>query len=326
MRFGKIVKFGVIFTFLGAPWLGLLFFGSPYVTELLVEAMIYGIVALSLNLLLGYLGLASLGHATYLGISAYVVAICLTRFHMAVFPACIVAIIITTLWAALFGVFALRAKGVYFLMITLALAMVVWGLAYRWVSITSGDMGIAGIARPKLGPWSLWKIESYYYFVLLVFLLCFFLIYRIAHSSFGLTLLGIKESESRMRTLGYNCWLHQYICYVISGFFVGIAGALFIFYHGFISPASLHVLPNMEVLLMVALGGPGTVVGPFIGAIVIVFLKNFVSVYTERWLIILGCTYIVTILYAPKGLLKLEVKEIVAKGKNFLATPPAASE
>jgi branched-chain amino acid transport system permease protein len=155
-----------------------------------------------------------------------------------------------------------------------------------------------------LGPWSLREITSYYYFVFFVFLICLFIIHRIVHSPFGRSLVGIKESESRMRTLGYNVWLHQYICFVIAGMFSGVAGVLFIFYNGFISPPSLEVTPNMEILLMVALGGPGTTTGPFIGAMVIVFLKNFVSIYTERWLIILGTIYILTILYAPRGLLE----------------------
>ena len=104
-----------------------------------------------------------------------------------------------------------------------------------------------------------------------------------------------------MRTLGYNVWLHKYICFVIASFFGGVSGVLFIFYNGFISPPTLEVTSNMETLLMVALGGPGTIIGPFIGAFVIVLLKNFVSVYTGRWLFILGAIYVLTILYAPRG-------------------------
>lgn len=299
-----ILLFLVFLLFLVLPRLSLALFGSTYIIELFVQSMIYGILALSLNLLLGYMGFPSLGHGAYLGIGAYATAICISKFHVGVLPASILAIVLTTSAAALFGLFALRARGVYFLMITLALAMLVWGLAYRWVSLTAGDNGISGISRPQFGPWSLRGITSYYYFVFAVFLICFFTIYRIAHSPFGRSLVGIKESESRMRTLGYNVWLHQYICYVITGFFGGVSGVLFIFYNGFISPPSLEVTPNMEILLMVALGGPGTVAGPFIGALVIVFLKNFVSVYTERWLIFLGSIYILTILYAPKGILQ----------------------
>jgi branched-chain amino acid transport system permease protein len=295
----------ILLLFLVAPWLSSTLLGSPYMVELLVQGMIYGILALSLNLLLGYTGLPSLGHTAYLGIGAYTVAIVLTKFHLSPLQASLIALAVTTVSGALFGLLALRARGVYFLMITLALAMLVWGLAYRWVSVTSGDNGISGILRPSIGPWSLKDITSYYYFVFIIFSLCFFTIYRLVHAPFGKTLVGIKESESRMRTLGYNVWLHKYICFVIASFFGGISGILFIFYNGFISPPTLEVTSNMETLLMVALGGPGTIIGPFIGAFVIVLLKNFVSVYTGRWLFILGAIYVLTILYAPKGLLEL---------------------
>ena len=303
---GKAGLFSVILLlFLIAPWLSSTLLGSPYMVELIVQGMIFGILALSLNLLLGYTGLPSLGHTAYLGIGAYAVAIALTKFHLSPLHASLIALAVTTLSGAIFGLLALRARGVYFLMITLALAMLVWGLAYRWVSVTAGDNGISGILRPQIGPWSLKDITSYYYFVFIIFLLCFFTIFRIVQAPFGKTLVGIKESESRMRTLGYNVWLHKYICFVIASFFGGVSGVLFIFYNGFISPPTLEVTSNMETLLMVALGGPGTIIGPFIGAFVIVLLKNFVSVYTGRWLFILGAIYVLTILYAPKGLLEL---------------------
>jgi branched-chain amino acid transport system permease protein len=294
--------FLVLVAFITAPWLSKAVLGSTYIVDLLIIAMIYGIVALSLNLLLGYMEHASLGHAVYLGISAYTVAICHTKYGIGLLPSAMLAMLVAIGAAALFGLFALRARGVYFLMITLSLAMMVWGLAYRWVSMTQGDNGISGIPRPEIGGISLQEIEWYYYFVLFFFLLCFFCIYRIIRSPFGKTLVGIKESESRMRTLGYNCWLHRYICFVVAGGFSAVAGILFILYNQFISPPSLEILPNFECLLMVALGGPGTVAGPFIGSLVIVFIKDFISIYTERWLIALGIAYIVTIMYAPKGL------------------------
>jgi branched-chain amino acid transport system permease protein len=299
----------VMLLFLAAPWLVVNSLGSTYVVELLVQGMIYGILALSLNLLLGYTGLPSLGHTVYLGIGAYAVAICISKFQLSPFTASIVALLASTVAGALFGLFALRTRGVYFLMITLALAMLVWGLAYRWVDMTAGDNGISGILRPAIGPWSLQSITSYYYFVLIVFCVSVFLMFRLVRSPFGLTLVGIRESESRMRTLGYDVWLHKYICFVIASFFGGVSGVLVIFYNGFISPTTLEVISNMETLLMVALGGPGTILGPFIGALIIVMLKNFVSVYTGRWLMILGAIYIVTILYAPKGLVEFAVRQ-----------------
>ena len=204
--------------------------------------------------------------------------------------------------AAIFGLVALRATGVYFLMITLALGMVVWGLAHRWVTMTQGDNGISAIPRPDLGlPWSLTHSIPFYYFALAGFLISFWILRVIVRSPFGRSLVGIRESESRMRTLGYHVWLHKYIGFVIAGGFAGFAGVLWAYYNGFVSPADLQLATSVEVLLMVALGGRGTLLGPALGATIIVFLKNLVSVYTHRWLLILGAVYIATIVYAPEG-------------------------
>ena len=204
--------------------------------------------------------------------------------------------------AAIFGLVALRATGVYFLMITLALGMVVWGLAHRWVTMTQGDNGISAIPRPDLGlPWSLAHSVPFYYFALAGFFISFWILLVIVRSPFGRSLVGIRESESRMRTLGYHVWLHKCIGFVIAGGFAGFAGVLWAYYNGFVSPADLQLATSVEVLLMVALGGRGTLLGPALGATIIVFLKNLVSVYTHRWLLILGAVYIATIVYAPEG-------------------------
>jgi branched-chain amino acid transport system permease protein len=198
----------------------------------------------------------------------------------------------------------LRTTGVYFLMITLALGMVVWGLAHRWVTMTQGDNGISAIPRPDLGlPWSLALSVPFYYFALAGFLIAYWILHVIVRSPFGQTLVGIRESESRMRTLGYHVWLHKYIGFVIAGGFGGFAGVLWAYYNGFVSPVDLQLATSVEILLMVALGGRGTLLGPALGAGIIVFLKNLVSVYTHRWLLILGAVYILTIVYAPEGIL-----------------------
>jgi branched-chain amino acid transport system substrate-binding protein len=206
--------------------------------------------------------------------------------------------------AGVFGLVALRATGVYFLMITLALGMVIWGLAHRWVTLTQGDNGISGVPRPVLSwPWSLGRPLPFYYFVLIGFVLALGLLWVVVRSPFGHTLVGIRESESRMRTLGYHVWLHKYIGFVIAGAVGGFAGVLWAYYNGFVSPADVELATSVEVLLMVALGGRGTLLGPVLGAAAIVFLKNLVSVYTHRWLLILGAVYIGTIVYAPEGIL-----------------------
>jgi len=189
-------------------------------------------------------------------------------------------------------------------MITLALGMVVWGLAFRWVSMTKGDNGIAGVPRPELGlPWSMAAPLPFFYVVLVAALLAWALLGLLVRSPFGLTLQGIRESESRMRALGYNVWLHKYLAFVLSGAFAGFAGVFWAYYNGFVSPVDVQLVTSVETLLMVALGGPGTLAGPALGAALIVFLKNFVSVYTKRWLLILGAVYIGVILFAPRGVL-----------------------
>ncbi len=287
---------------------------SSFLLTLLTQALIYGILAMSLDIILGYTGLASLGHAAYFGIGAYSVGILATRYGAAFGITLPAGVLLAVLVAAIFGTVALRATGVYFLMITLALGMIVWGLAHRWVTMTQGDNGISAISRPDLGlPWSLSLSIPFYYFALAGFLIAFWILRVIVHSPFGQTLVGIRESESRMRTLGYHVWLHKYIGFVIAGGFGGFAGVLWAYYNGFVSPVDLQLATSVEVLLMVALGGRGSLIGPALGAGIIVLLKNLVSVYTHRWLLILGAVYILTIVYAPEGILgaiKRRTKEV----------------
>jgi branched-chain amino acid transport system permease protein len=277
---------------------------SAYPLTLLTHAAIVAILAMSLDVLLGYTGLPSLGHAAYFGVGAYTVGILATDYQRG-FVVCLLAgVVAATLTAALFGLLAIRATGTYFLMITLALGMVVWGLAFRWVSMTRGDNGVAGVPRPDLAlPWSLAAPLPFFYLVLLAAVLAWTLLGLLVRSPFGLGLMGIRESESRMRALGYNVWLHKYLAFVVAGAFAGFAGVFWAYYNGFVSPVDVHLVTSIETLLMVALGGPGTLAGPALGAVVIVFLKNFASVYTKRWLLILGVVYIGVILGAPRGIL-----------------------
>jgi len=274
-----------------------------YPLTLLTQVAIMAVLAMSLDVLLGYTGLPSLGHAAYFGIAAYAVGILATE-HRAGFVVCVAAgVVLAGLVAAVFGLVAIRATGTYFLMITLALGMVVWGLAFRWVSMTKGDNGIAGVPRPELGAWTFAAPLPFFYLALAGAALAWAALGVVARSPFGLSLKGIRESETRMRALGYNVWLHKYLAFVIAGAFAGFAGVFWAYYNGFVSPVDVQLVTSVETLLMVALGGPGTLAGPALGAAVIVFLKNFVSVYTKRWLLILGAVYIGVILFAPRGVL-----------------------
>ena len=281
-------------------------FLSAYWVGLLTQVVILGILAMSLDLLIGYTGLPSLGHAGFFGVAAYGVGVLSTTYHAGLWTSVAGGFAIGTGLAALFGLIVSHVRDVYFLMITMALGMVLWGLSFRWIPVTGGDNGISGIPRletllglPASGP------IPYYYVALAVFVLCSALMTMLVKSPFGLTLQGIREHEPRMRSLGFNTWLHGYVSYVCAGAFASIAGIMWAYYNGFVSPTYLDLTASSELFLMVTLGGPATLVGPVIGAGAIVILKNVISAYTARWLLILGIVYIVTILWAPQGLWNL---------------------
>jgi branched-chain amino acid transport system permease protein len=281
-------------------------FFSSYWVGLLTQMVILAILAMSLDLLLGYTGLPSLGHAAFFGVAAYAVAVLSTAYG-ADFWTCVAGgVLIGVLLAASLGLIVSHVRDVYFLMITLALGMVLWGLSYRWIPVTGGDNGISGI--PSLAAHAGLPIAGavgFYYATLLVFVACALLLAVLVRSPFGLTLRGIRENEARMRSLGFNTWLHCYLSYVISGAFASVAGVMWAYYNGFVSPTYLDLTASSELFLMVTLGGPATLVGPVLGAGAIVLLKNVISAYTARWLLILGTVYIVAILAAPQGIWNL---------------------
>ena len=306
--------FGLILAFL---FLAVLppFYSSYWVT-LVTQMLIFAILAMSLDILLGYTGLSSFGHAAFFGAAAYAVAILSTRYKMGFLVSFISGIALSAGISTIFGFLVAHATGVYFLIITLALGMTLWGLAFRWVSMTGGDNGISGIARPDIGlPLSLKDPLTFYYFILVFFLVSLVLMVILVRSPFGHSLKGVRESESRMRVLGYHTWLHKYLSYVCSASFGGFAGVLWAYYNGFTSPYDMDLTASIEIILMVILGGPGTLIGPALGACIIVFLKNFISAYTQRWLLIVGTIYILTILYAPQGLMNL-IKDFLKRGQK----------
>jgi len=279
---------------------------SSYQVGLLTKMLIFGIFAMSLDLLLGYAGLPSLGHAAYFGVAAYTVGLLSLRVannFWLDFPA---GLAVATGVSALFGLFALRARGSYFLMITLALGQVLWGIAFGWRSLTGGDDGLPSVPRPRLPlPWPLTDGGPFYYFVLAFFVISILALSVIVRSPFGRALVGIRESERRMEVLGYDVWRYKYVAFVLAGTLAGLSGALFVYYNGFVSPAYLSIVFSAMALIMVILGGAGTLLGPAVGSAAIVFLENAISAYTERWLLILGLIYVVVTLFAPAGLLGL---------------------
>jgi len=276
---------------------------EPYYLGLVVKMMILALFAMSLDLLIGYTGMASLGHAAYFGVSAYATGLLALRLGWNAWLALPAGVLVAGFTAALFGLLALRTRGSYFLMITLALSQVLWGIAFGWRSLTGGDDGLPNVPRPELGlPWSLSGDTPFYYFVLVMVTAATLLLIRIVSSPFGHALRGIRESESRMLALGYDVWRYRFVAFVLAGAFAGLAGSLYAYLNRYVSPSYAHVVMSAEALLMVFLGGAGTLFGPALGAALIVWFENLVSGYTERWLMLLGLVYLLVGMFAPGGL------------------------
>ena len=275
----------------------------PFLVTVVMLSLIYGMLAMSLDILMGYTGMESLGQAAFFGIGAYTVGIVTTRHGAASWPVAVVlALAIGTLAAAVAGLLAVQLNGLFFLVMTLAFAQVLWGVSQSWTSVTGGYLGITGIPRP-FG--ALNADVNFYYVVLGGFVLVSFLMLRLVGSPFGLSLRGIRESESRMKTSGFNVWLHKYIVFVLCGSFATISGILYAFAIQFASSDLLSITTSFNAMLMVIIGGTGTLVGPFLGATGIVFLQNYVSGYIPHWIILLGAIYIFAVLFARTGLVGL---------------------
>ena len=223
------------------------YFLSPYYLGLVVKMMIFALFAMSLDLLIGYTGMASLGHAAYFGIAAYATGLLALRLGWSVWLALPVGLIVAALTATLFGLLALRTRGSYFLMITLALSQVLWGIASGWRTLTGGDDGLPDVPRPDLGlPWSLADSTPFYYFVLFFVMAGTLLLVRIVTSPFGYALRGIRESETRMLALGYNVWRYKLVAFIIAAMFGGLAGCLYVYFNRFVSPDYIHVVRSAE--------------------------------------------------------------------------------
>lgn len=278
------------------PWVA----GEFYV-NLSSQILIAAIFAASLNLLVGYGGLPSLGHASYLGVAAYVSAWLSLKFglgHWITAPAALAA---TTLMACVFGWIALRATGLGFLMITLALSQVLWGLGYRWVSVTNGDNGLSSLTRPAPFGISLESAMAFYYFALIVTVASIWLMSRLVASPFGASLRGTRDQARRMAALGHDVWRIRWLTFVYAGFGGAVSGLLYVYYHKYIHPTSLSLTSSAEALLGVIAGGAGTLAGPIVGAGIVLVLKNYASAYIERWNMLLGFVFLAIILFMPDG-------------------------
>lgn len=279
---------------------------GSFVVLLATRALVFAILAMSLDILLGFTGLASLGQAAYFGVGAYLTAILAAKFQFGLgwdfWLVVVLGMLIGAALAAVFGLFAIRATGVYFLMITLALGQCVWGLAYRWNSLTGGDNGINVTARPDFGL-DLTDDHTFFFLVFGFFVATLLILYILVRSPFGRSLAGIRERELRMQILGYNTWLHKYIAFIIAGAFGGLSGVLWAHTNGLVSPETVVLNTSVDALLMVVLGGAGTLVGAAIGSAIVFGLREYLSTLVPWWQYVLGGVYVLTILYLPTGLM-----------------------
>jgi branched-chain amino acid transport system permease protein len=275
--------------------------GDFYI-NLASQILIAAIFALSLNLLVGFGGMTSLGHASYLGVAAYISALLTSRYGLSHGSAAVLSIAGTVAMAAFFGIIALRATGLGFLMITLALSQVLWGLAYRMSNVTNGDNGIAGLTRPAPFGISIDSPASFYWFVLIVAAFAFLMMAIFVSSAFGSSLKGVRDQPRRMAALGFNPWLIRWITFIYAGFWGGVSGLLYVYYHKYIHPTSLSTTSSAEALLGVIAGGSGTLGGPVVGAAVVLLIKNYASAYVERWNMLLGLVFLFIVLVMPTGI------------------------
>ena len=275
--------------------------GGTFYVNLASQIFIAAVFAASLNLLVGYGGLVSLGHAAWIGLAAYTSAWLYLRMGFGHAITAPLALVLTTLIAGAFGWIALHASGLGFLMLTLALTQVLWGTAYRWASVTNGDNGLSGLTRPAPFGLSLDTPAAFYYFALAIAILAIWLMARFVNSPFGAVLRGTRDEPRRMAALGHSVWLVRWITYVYSGFWGAVAGLMFVYYHKYIHPTTLSLTASAEALLGVIAGGAGTLAGPIVGAAIVMILKNYVSAYFERWNMLLGIVFVLIVIFMPDG-------------------------
>jgi len=236
----------------------------------------------------------------------------------------ILAVAFSTLCGALFGVLALRASGIGFLMITLALGQIVWGIAYRANNLTGGDNGIRYAARPHPFGIDISGAPSFYYFTLAVFAVAFFFIWRLVRSPFGAALQGARDQPRRMRMLGHDVWLIQWFAFVLAAFWGSIAGLLYVYYNLFISPHAISLQQSAEALLMAILGGASALTGPIVGAVIITLVKNVVSTYIDRWNSLLGAIFVIVIMFMPFGIVP-GVRQLWTRWRRPAKSPERAA-
>jgi branched-chain amino acid transport system permease protein len=280
-----------------------LIFGN-YWTGLLTQALIYGGVAIGLDILVGFTGMPSLGHAAFFGLSGYGVAIGILRYDINPWLASLLGILISIAIGVVFAPLAVRMRGLAFLTIMLAFGQVWWGMATRGGDFTGGENGLPGVPRPSLGVswWSLESTDGFYLFTLLCTAIVSFVLVRIARSAFGSSLLGIRDNETRMTTIGYHVAARRSAAFAIAAAAGAVFGVLSTFFNGYVGPGNLDWRLSAQFLLSVVIGGAGSLWGPFVAGGGLHILKTYITGETQYWPMIIGALYVLAVVALPGGL------------------------
>ncbi len=304
----KILMVGLILCGIGLfPFIS----GNRFYISLINEMMIYGLLALSLDVLLGYTGLLSFMHNAYLGISAYAVGLFLIHISpTSLWFACLAGILFTSLVALPVGWVQVRTGGLAFALLTMAFGMMFHTIVWKWYDVTGGDDGLMGMPNPDIHIFG-WTIGStgdpttMYLFTLAIVALCYFLTRRIINSPFGAVLEAIRENEDRAAFVGFNVRRYKLFGWMLACILASISGALFILYKGYIGPSTMTAFAGAGVLMMVLLGGMGSLWGSFAGAVMFIYMQDYISTMTEHWEIYLGLVVIFLVLFLPTGFVGL---------------------
>jgi len=273
-----------------------------YTRTLIAEIFIFAIFAMSLDILVGYTGLMSLGHAAFFGLGAYTVAILGVLFGGNAWLGVAAGVTIAAAGAAVIGFFCVRTSGIPFLMLTLAFSQLVFSAALKWRNLTGGSDGLAIFEKPSFLGWGLSDSLAMYFMALAFFLLCYWGLRRLINAPLGHIFVGIRENEPRMLAIGYATSTYKVLSFTIAGALAGLAGGLYAIFNGFISPDAVYWTASGDILIMVMLGGAGTLTGPVIGTAIFMLMKNLVSSYSEHWMLIIGVVFISCVMFFPGGI------------------------
>jgi branched-chain amino acid transport system permease protein len=273
-----------------------------YPRQLIAEIYIFAIFAMSLDLILGFTGLMSLGHAAFFGLGAYSVAILGAHYGINAWIGVGAGVFLAAAGAGLIGFFCVRTSGIPFLMLTLAFAQLVFSIALKWRDLTGGTDGLAVFEKPTLFGLDLFNSLNVYFMALPFFLICYFGLRRLLSSPLGHVFVGIRENEQRMLAMGYPTRAYKLLSFVIAGALAGFSGGLYMIFNSFISPEAVYWTASGDILIMVMLGGAGTLIGPVIGTGLFLLMKNVVSSYSEHWLLIIGIIFICCVMFFPGGI------------------------